>query len=58
MNKQEQRVIYQAKDGQTQIDVQIQNDSVWLNHNQLVTLFNRDIKTIGKRLTMFLKKVN
>jgi len=56
MNKQEQIVIYQAKDGQTQIDVQIQNDSVWLNRNQLVVLFDRDIKTIGKHLTNVFKE--
>ena len=42
--------IYQASDGQTQIEVTFEQDSVWLNRIQLAELFDRDIKTIGKHI--------
>ncbi|SEM57402.1 death-on-curing family protein [bacterium A37T11] len=42
--------IYQSSDGQTQIVVKFEQDSVWLNRNQLAVLFGRDIKTIGKHI--------
>ena len=42
--------IYQAKDGQTQIEVTFDQDTVWLNRKQLAELFGRDIKTIGKHI--------
>jgi hypothetical protein len=43
-------ILYQAKDLTTRIEVQVENESVWLNRNQISTLFNRDIKTIGKHI--------
>ena len=32
-------VIYQTEDGQTQIDVRLENDTVWLTQQQMVQLF-------------------
>lgn len=32
-------VIYQTEDGQTQIDVRLENETVWLTQAQMVTLF-------------------
>ena len=32
-------VIYQTEDGQTQIDVRLENDTVWLTQAQMVDLF-------------------
>ena len=32
--------IYQANDGTTKINVQFDNEPVWLNRNQLATLFD------------------
>jgi len=43
--------IYQAKDYQVEVSVQFDNETVWLNRNQLAILFDRDIKTIGKHIT-------
>ena len=37
--KQNQIVIYQTEDGQTQIDVRLENETVWLTQAQMVTLF-------------------
>ncbi|MCK5157494.1 MAG: virulence protein RhuM/Fic/DOC family protein [Spirochaetales bacterium] len=42
--------IYKAVDNSTEIIVQFEADTVWLNRHQLSTLFNRDIKTIGKHV--------
>ena len=43
-------VIYQTEDGQTQIDVRLENDTVWLTANQMSTLFDRDAKTVRKHI--------
>jgi hypothetical protein len=42
--------IYQNFDNQTQIEVNFDGDTVWLNRQQLAQLFDRDIKTIGKHI--------
>jgi prophage maintenance system killer protein len=36
--------------GETQIEVRFENETVWLNRTQLSFLFGRDIKTIGKHV--------
>ena len=46
MKEQNQIKIFQAKDNQVEVSVQLDNETVWLNRNQLATLFDRDIKTI------------
>lgn len=43
-------IIYQTKEKNTQIEVQLDKDTVWLNRQQLSSLFDRDIKTIGKHI--------
>ncbi len=48
--KQDQIVIYQTEDGQTQIDVRLENGTVWLTANQMALLFDRDDKTIRKHI--------
>ncbi len=47
---------YQSTDGSTQLNVQFEEDTVWLNRNQLASLFNRDIKTIGKHINNIFKE--
>ena len=42
--------IYQAPDGQTDIEVRFQSETVWLNRHQLAKLFGRDVKTIVKHV--------
>ncbi|MDY3036628.1 MAG: RhuM family protein [Absicoccus sp.] len=50
--------IIQFVNGDLQIDVTVtpDKDTVWLNRNQIVTLFDRDIKTIGKHINNALKE--
>lgn len=42
--------IYRITDSQIEVSVQFDKDTVWLNRNQLATLFGRDVKTIGKHI--------
>jgi len=55
---QEKIIIYQTDDGQTQVDVKLERDTVWLNRHQLSQLFARDIKPSVNTSIMCLKKVN
>lgn len=50
MNEQNQILIYQTEDGQTQVDVRMENETVWLSANQMSMLFGRDEKTIRKHV--------
>lgn len=43
-------IIYQTEDGQTKIDVRLENESVWLSLNQLSELFQRDKSVISKHI--------
>ncbi|KIM03474.1 MAG: DNA-binding protein [Sulfurovum sp. FS06-10] len=41
-------VIY--NDGELELNVSVENETVWLNRNQIAELFGRDVKTIGKHI--------
>jgi hypothetical protein len=43
-------IIYQADETSTSIEVRIEEETVWLNRQQTSTLFERDVKTIGKHI--------
>ena len=43
-------VIYQTQDGQTDIDVRLENDTVWLSQKQMATLFEKDVRTINEHI--------
>lgn len=43
-------------DLQLDVTVSLDNESVWLNRNQLAQLFDRDVKTIGKHINNALKE--
>ncbi len=49
-------ILYQPNHLPTQIEVQIKDESVWLNRQQLALLFDRDIKTIGKHIGNAIKE--
>lgn len=49
-------ILYTTEDGKTQLDVKLENETVWLNRQQLSVLFGRDIKTIGKHINNALKE--
>ncbi|MEI6749370.1 MAG: RhuM family protein [Bacteroidota bacterium] len=50
-------VIYKAFDStEFQIEVRVENETVWLNRHQIALLFDRDVKTIGKHISNVLKE--
>ena len=56
MNLNNQIIIYQTEDGQTQVDVRMENDMIWLTRQQIAVLFGRDYKTISKHINNALKE--
>lgn len=55
MNKNE-IVIFETEDKMITIPVAVDQETVWLNRNQMAELFDRDIKTIGKHINNALKE--
>ena len=43
-------LIYQSEDGQTKIDVKVDDETVWLSLNQIAELFQRDKSVISKHI--------
>ena len=43
-------ILYSQNEHAEHIEVRLEDDTVWLNRNQLVLLFGRDVKTIGKHI--------
>jgi hypothetical protein len=48
-------ILYQP-DSTLQLEVRVENDTVWLNRQQIAVLFDRDIKTIGKHINNALRE--
>ena len=38
------------------LEVRVENETVWLNRQQIADLFSRDIKTVGKHINNALKE--
>jgi len=50
-------IIYKSEEkSEFQLPVRVENETVWLNRNQMALLFNRDVKTIGKHISNALKE--
>lgn len=50
MDCNNQIIIYQTEDGLTKIDVTLENETVWLNQDQMAELFQRDRTVITKHI--------
>lgn len=48
--------IFNSEDGKTQVQVVLENESVWLNLNQMVALFERDKSVISRHLNNVFKE--
>ena len=48
-------ILYQP-DSEVRLEVRLEEETVWLNRQQLSELFNRDVKTIGKHVNNALKE--
>ena len=49
-------VIYQVEDGQTRIDVRLENDTVWLTTSQMAILFDREESNIRRHVINVFKE--
>ena len=54
-NQANEIILYQPDDTLS-LDVRVEDESVWLNRNQIAELFGRDVKTIGKHISNALKE--
>lgn len=55
MDEANEIILYQP-DSTLSLDVRVENETVWLNRNQIATLFDRDVKTIGKHINNALQE--
>ena len=50
MDMKNEIILYSPNDIAEHIEVRLEEETVWLNRNQIATLFGRDVKTIGKHI--------
>ena len=50
MDAKNQIIIYQTADNQTQIDVRMESDTVWLTQVQMAELFQKDRTVISRHI--------
>ena len=55
-NLNDKIVIYQTEDGNTQIDVRLENDTVWLTQAQMALLFQKDRSVITRHINNIFKE--
>ena len=48
-------IIYQTEDGQTKIDVRLENDTVWLTQAQMAELFEKDQSVVARHINNAIK---
>ncbi len=56
ISKNDQIIIYQTSDGKTQIDVRMENETVWLTQSQMANLFQKDRTVIGRHIQNIFKE--
>ena len=56
MVKENEIVLFETEDKEITLNVKVDQDTVWLNRNQMADLFGRDVKTIGKHINNALKE--
>ena len=50
MKNENEIVLFETEDKEIKLHVTVEQDTVWLNRNQMAELFDRDVKTIGKHI--------
>ena len=50
MKEDQKIIIYQTEDGQTQIDVRLENETVWLNVAQMASLFMKEESNVRRHV--------
>ena len=54
--KKNEIILFETADNEVSLQVQMQDETVWLTRNQMAELFDRDVKTIGKHISNALKE--
>jgi hypothetical protein len=55
--KQGEIIVYRSLEkADFQIEVRVEDETVWLNRHQIAVLFDRDVKTVGKHIANVLKE--
>ncbi len=49
-------VLFETEDTAVRLNVTVENETVWLNRQQMADLFDRDIKTIGRHINNALRE--
>lgn len=49
-------IIYESKDGEALIEVNLKDETVWLSQKQMSVLFGRDVRTINEHLSSVYKE--
>jgi hypothetical protein len=55
MNQQQSIAIFESQDGQSQVDVKFEEETVWLSQAQMVELFAKDVRTINEHIKISIK---
>ncbi len=50
MSTEKQIEIYQTADGETQIEVRLEDETLWLNQRQMAELFDKDVRTVNEHI--------
>lgn len=56
MEKMNEIILFETEDKEIKLSVPIEQETVWLNRNQMADLFDRDVKTIGKHINNALRE--
>ena len=56
MDSNNQIIIYQTEDGQTQVDVRLENETVWLSTSQMAMLFDKEESNIRRHVINVFKE--
>ena len=56
MDSNNQIIIYQTEDGQTQVDVRLENETVWLSTSQMAMLFDKEESNIRRHIINVFKE--
>ena len=51
-----QILLYQDRDGKTEVEVSLRDETVWLSQKQMASLFDKDTDTIGLHLRNIFKE--
>ena len=49
-------LLYQTEDGQTRLEVRLQDETVWLTQKRMAELFQKDVRTINEHIKNIFKE--